>query len=160
MQYPKETLTVNREGKTEVRSLVDSGDFFRYASQGKVTLLLKSLAGKQTRAFIMKPSGKRLLLIPYDGKWLAGETKPEAKPEKGLFVIYEYLDPETGKPAGTKSKLVLVPAGAAGNGDRCGKSCVREEFFLIPLSHGRLLAMPSASKGPLAVWDEKKAVTF
>ncbi|RLF48992.1 MAG: hypothetical protein DRN20_03265 [Thermoplasmata archaeon] len=65
--------------------------------------------------------------------------------DRGKFVMYEYLDPKTGKRSENKVKLVLL-----------GKE--KKEFFLIPLKDGRYLCLPTEYKGRRQVWDGEKAV--
>ena len=64
--------------------------------------------------------------------------------DKGEFIRYEYLDPETGKKTQNKVKLVLK------------KGNEYEEYFIIPLKDGRFLMLPTEPKGPRKIWDPEK----
>jgi hypothetical protein len=68
--------------------------------------------------------------------------------DSGKFVRYEYVDPDTDQVIERKLKLVLM-----GNGET-------EEFFLVPTKAGRLLMIPSESKGDRMVWDGEQAVSI
>lgn len=67
--------------------------------------------------------------------------------KRGTFVMYEYLDPRTGKRSENKVKLVLY------DGER------RESLFLIPMKDGRrFLALPVEDKGDLHIMTPKGPV--
>jgi hypothetical protein len=68
--------------------------------------------------------------------------------DRGRFVRYEYIDPESGKKSENKVKLVLI------------SESNEEEFFVIPVKDGRYLMLPTESKGERKIWDnvEKKVV--
>ncbi len=77
-----------------------------------------------------------------------GEVEVRSLIDRGRYVRYNYLDPQTGKPMeGGKAKLVLVPE----SGDP-------QEFFVIPTKSKRDLLIPAAEKGARRVWDGTKAV--
>ncbi|MEM3411664.1 MAG: hypothetical protein QXK00_03265 [archaeon] len=71
-EYPEETITINKKGKKEVRSLIDYGEYVRYEyldpitgekTENKVKLVLKSKEGKIEEFFIIPTkTGKNLLL--------------------------------------------------------------------------------------------------
>ena len=71
MEYPGSVITKNRKGDTEVRNLIDRGEFVRYnylnpdtgtvMESGKISLVLKSARGEQ-----------HLFLVPLrDGRFIA-----------------------------------------------------------------------------------------
>ena len=71
MEYPGSVLTKNRKGDTEVRNLIDRGEFVRYnyvhpetgtvMESGKISLVLKSSRGEQ-----------HIFLVPLrDGRFIA-----------------------------------------------------------------------------------------
>ncbi len=77
-----------------------------------------------------------------------GETEVRALIDRGRYVRYNYLDPDTGEAVeGGKVKLVLLADD--------GKV---EEFFVIPTKSHRDLLIPAAEKGARMVWDGKQAV--
>ncbi|HYM39602.1 MAG TPA: hypothetical protein VEY12_05590 [Thermoplasmata archaeon] len=77
-----------------------------------------------------------------------GEIEVRALLDRGRYVRYRYLHPETGEPMeGGKVKLVLVA--------ESGKT---EEFFIIPTKSHRDLLLPAAEKGTRKVWDGTRAV--
>jgi hypothetical protein len=77
-----------------------------------------------------------------------GETEVRSLIDRGRYVRYHYLHPETGEPMeGGKVKLVLL--------SDTGET---EEFFVIPTKSHRDLLIPAAEKGPRKVWDGKQAV--
>ena len=77
-----------------------------------------------------------------------GETEVRSLIDRGRYVRYRYLHPETGEPMeGGKVKLVLVSASGA-----------TEEFFVIPTKSHRDLLIPATEKGARKVWDGKQAV--
>jgi hypothetical protein len=66
--------------------------------------------------------------------------------DRGRYIRYEYLDPETGERTENKVKLVLI-------GEKV------EEYFMIPTKDGkRFLLLPVEPKGERMVWDGEKAV--
>ncbi|MFQ5838236.1 MAG: hypothetical protein ACE5HJ_05575 [Thermoplasmata archaeon] len=65
--------------------------------------------------------------------------------DRGRYIRYEYLDPETGKRTENKIKLVLM-------GERT------EEYFMIRTKDGkRYLLLPAEPRGARKLWDGKKA---
>ena len=77
-----------------------------------------------------------------------GEIEVRSMIDRGRYVRYSYLHPETGEPLeGGKVKLVLVSEG--------GKT---EEFFIIPTKSRRDLLVPAADKGARKIWDGTRAV--
>ncbi len=74
-----------------------------------------------------------------------GKREIRSLVERGEFVLYEYLDPDSGKAVSNKRKLVL-------------KGDDRREFFMIPTKDGRHLLIPTEAKGPVAVWDRGRVV--
>ena len=77
-----------------------------------------------------------------------GEIEVRSLIDRGRYVRYSYLHPETGQPVeGGKVKLVLV--------SESGKT---EEYFVIPTKSRRDLLIPAAEKGPRKIWDGTKAV--
>lgn len=77
-----------------------------------------------------------------------GEIEVRSLIDRGRYVRYHYLHPDTGEPTeGGKLKLVLISEG--------GKT---EEFFIIPTKSKRDLLLPAMEKGTRKVWDGTKAV--
>ncbi len=77
-----------------------------------------------------------------------GETEVRSLIDRGRYVRYNYLHPETGQPMeGGKAKLVLISEQGA-----------TEEYFIIPTKSKRNLMLPAAEKGARRVWDGTKAV--
>ena len=77
-----------------------------------------------------------------------GETEVRSLIDRGRYVRYNYLNPDTGRPMeGGKVKLVLLS-----DADRT------EEYFIIPTKSKRDLLIPAAEKGARKVWDGTKAV--
>jgi len=77
-----------------------------------------------------------------------GELEVRSLIDRGRYVRYNYLHPDTGEPMeGGKTKLVLIPD--------IGKI---EEYFVIPTKTKRDLLIPAAEKGERKVWDGTKAV--
>ena len=77
-----------------------------------------------------------------------GETEVRSLIDRGRYVRYNYLHPESGQPVeGGKVKLVLL--------SDSGKA---EEFFIIPTKSRRDLLIPAAEKGPRKIWDGTKPV--
>ncbi len=77
-----------------------------------------------------------------------GEVEVRSLIDRGRYVRYNYLNPETGEPMeGGKVKLVLV--------SESGKT---QEFFVIPTKSKRDLLIPATEKGARKLWDGAKAV--
>lgn len=77
-----------------------------------------------------------------------GEVEVRSMIDRGRFVRYRYLDPETGEAMeGGKVKLVLVP-----------ESGRTEEYFIIPTKSKRDILIPASEKGARKVWDGSRAV--
>ncbi|HEY7587544.1 MAG TPA: hypothetical protein VIB49_02190 [Thermoplasmata archaeon] len=77
-----------------------------------------------------------------------GEIEVRRLIDRGRYVRYNYLHPDTGAPMeGGKVKLVLISEG--------GRT---EEFFVIPTKSKRDLMIPAAEKGARMVWDGTKPV--
>lgn len=77
-----------------------------------------------------------------------GELEVRSLLDRGRYVRYNYLHPNTGEPMeGGKVKLVLI--------SESGKT---EEFFVIPTRSRRDLLLPAAEKGARKIWDGTKAV--
>ncbi len=77
-----------------------------------------------------------------------GEIEVRSLIDRGRFVRYNYLHPETGEPMeGGKVKLVLL----AEDGQV-------EEFFVIPTKSHRDLLIPATEKGARKIWDGKQPV--
>jgi len=77
-----------------------------------------------------------------------GEIEVRSLIDRGRFVRYHYLHPETGEPMeGGKVKLVLISEGGG-----------TEEFFIIPTKSKRDLLIPAAEKGARKIWDGKQPV--
>ena len=64
--------------------------------------------------------------------------------DRGRFVRYEYLDPDSQERTESKIKLVLIAEDSA------------EEFFIIPMKDKRKLMIPMDAKGARKVWDPNK----
>jgi len=77
-----------------------------------------------------------------------GEIEVRSLIDRGRYVRYNYLHPETGEPMeGGKVKLVLIAEGGG-----------TEEYFIIPTKSKRDLLIPAAEKGARKVWDGSQAV--
>ncbi len=77
-----------------------------------------------------------------------GETEVRSLIDRGRYVRYNYLHPETGEPMeGGKVKLVLI-----------AESGRTEEFFVIPTKSKRDLLLPAAEKGARKIWDGHQVV--
>jgi hypothetical protein len=77
-----------------------------------------------------------------------GEIEVRSLIDRGRYVRYNYLHPDTGQPMeGGKVKLVLI--------SESGKT---EEFFVIPTRSRGGLLIPGVEKGARKVWDGAKAV--
>ena len=77
-----------------------------------------------------------------------GELEVRSLIDRGRYVRYNYLHPETGEPMeGGKVKLVLIP-----------ESGEPQEFFIIPTKSRRDLLIPAEAKGERKVWDGSRAV--
>lgn len=77
-----------------------------------------------------------------------GEIEVRSLIDRGRYVRYRYLHPDTGEPMeGGKTKLVLI-----------AESGRTEEFFVIPTKSRRDLLLPAAEKGARQVWDGTRAV--
>ena len=77
-----------------------------------------------------------------------GEVEVRSLIDRGRYVRYHYLHPETGAAMeGGKVKLVLIA--------ESGKT---EEFFVIPTRSKRDLLIPAPEKGARRVWDGTRAV--
>jgi len=77
-----------------------------------------------------------------------GKLEVRSLSEKGEFLLYEFLDPETTKPTSNKKKLILK------------SSTRRSEFFLIPTRDGRFLLIPTEPKEGVKVWADGSIVEF
>lgn len=77
-----------------------------------------------------------------------GEIEVRSLIDRGRFVRYRYLHPDTGEPmeAG-KVKLVLI-----------ADSGRTEEYFIIPTKSRRDLLLPATEKGARKIWDGTKSV--
>ena len=77
-----------------------------------------------------------------------GDVEVRSLIDRGRYVRYNYLDPDTGEPMeGGKVKLVFLADSGA-----------KEESFLIPTKSKRDLLIPAMEKGPRKVWDGTKPV--
>ena len=77
-----------------------------------------------------------------------GEIEVRSLIDRGRYVRYNYLHPETGAAMeGGKVKLVLI--------SETGRT---EEYFIIPTKSKRDLLIPAAEKGARKVWDGTKPV--
>jgi len=77
-----------------------------------------------------------------------GDIEVRSLIDRGRYVRYNYLHPETGQPMEDgKVKLVLLA--------ESGKT---EEFFIIPTKSGRDLLIHAAEKGARKIWDGTHAV--
>lgn len=77
-----------------------------------------------------------------------GEIEVRSLIDRGRYVRYNYLHPESGEPMeGGKVKLVLMAEDGR-----------VEEFFIIPTKSKRDLLIPSAEKGARKVWDGSRAI--
>jgi len=73
MKYPPSVLTKNRKGETEVRNLLEHGEFVRYnyidpetgraMESGKISIILKSSKGRE-HLFLVPLKNGRFLAIP------------------------------------------------------------------------------------------------
>ncbi len=77
-----------------------------------------------------------------------GEVEVRSLIDRGRYVRYNYLDPETGESMeGGKVKLVLL--------SDAGRT---EEYFIIPTKSKRDLLIPASEKGARRIWDGTRAV--
>ena len=77
-----------------------------------------------------------------------GETEVRSLIDRGRYVRYRYLHPQTGEAMdGGKVKLVLI--------SEAGRT---EEYFIIPTKSKRDLMIPAAEKDARKVWDGTRAV--
>lgn len=77
-----------------------------------------------------------------------GEIEVRSLVDRGRYVRYDYLHPETGEPMeGGKVKLVLIPEGGE-----------PQEFFIIPTRSKRDLLIPAPEKGARKIWNGRQAV--
>ena len=77
-----------------------------------------------------------------------GELEVRSLIDRGRFLRYNYLHPETGEAMeGGKVKLVLI--------SDAGRT---EEYFIIRTKSKRDLLIPAAEKGARKVWDGSRAV--
>ena len=77
-----------------------------------------------------------------------GEVEVRSLIDRGQYVRYNYLDPETGESMeGGKVKLVLL--------SDAGQT---EEYFIIPMKSKRDLLIPAIEKGARKIWDGTRAV--
>jgi hypothetical protein len=77
-----------------------------------------------------------------------GEVEVRCLLDRGRYVRYNYVDPETGLPMeGGKVKLVFL-----------SDSGHVEEYFIIPTKSKRGLLIPTAEKGDRMIWDGSRAV--
>ena len=77
-----------------------------------------------------------------------GELEVRSLIDRGRYVRYNYLHPDTGEPMeGGKVKLVLIAV-----------SGTTEEYFLIPTKSKRDLIIPAVEKGERKIWDSTRAV--
>ena len=77
-----------------------------------------------------------------------GEVEVRALVDRGRYVRYRYLHPETGAPMeGGKVKLVLI-----------SEAATTEEYFIIPTKSRRDLLLPASEKGARKIWDGTRAV--
>ena len=77
-----------------------------------------------------------------------GEVEVRSLIDRGRYVRYNYLDPETGESMeGGKVKLVLLPD--------AGRT---EEYFIISMKSKRDLLIPASEKGARKLWDGTRAV--
>lgn len=76
----------------------------------------------------------------------SGKTEVRALDSKGKYVLYHYLDSETGKLSSKKQKLILK-----------SKEGNFLQWFLIPLQQEKQLMIPTDSKeSEKKIWNEKK----
>jgi len=77
-----------------------------------------------------------------------GEIEVRSLIDRGRYVRYNYLHPETGEDMeGGKVKLVLIP-----------ESGEPQEFFIIPTNPRRDLLIPAPEKGARRIWDGRQTV--
>ena len=96
------------------------------------------------------PPSKNMTTFPEEvlTRTKKGEIEVRSLIDRGRYVRYNYLHPETGQPMeGGKVKLVLF--------SESGKT---EEYFIIPTKSKRALLIPAAEKGMRKIWDGTKAV--
>ncbi len=75
-----------------------------------------------------------------------GKREVRALIDRGKYVRYEYLEPETGKRSENKIKLVLL-----------NEKGEQEEYFIIPLKQkDRFLLLKAEVKSPHKLWDREK----
>jgi len=75
----------------------------------------------------------------------SGKVEARAVVSRGKYVLYKYLDPETGKETGKKQKLVLQTTDGT-----------IKQWFVIPMAGSRNLMIETELKEPeKKVWNEK-----
>ena len=75
-----------------------------------------------------------------------GKREVRALIDRGKYVRYEYLDPQTGKKTENKIKLVLL-----------NEKGEQEEYFIIPLKQAnRFLLLKVEPKPRRKIWDKEK----
>ncbi len=76
-----------------------------------------------------------------------GKTEVRNLLERGRYVKYNYLNPETGKPTENKEKIVLIK-----------DSGEIEEYFIIPTkTKGRFLLIRTQTKENRKIWNGKSS---
>lgn len=81
MDYPKETIAINKQGKEEARILIDKGEFIRYKYKdiktgkeiSKYTILLRTDKGME-----------HYFVVPYQGKELVVKRVAEKGSKKRM----------------------------------------------------------------------------
>ena len=90
-EYPKEVIAVSKQGKTEVRVLLDKGRFVKYSYKdvktGKMTskfsIILRNSAGKDEHLMMIPLKGRFLALPMKEGKFSRKVWNPKSsKAEK------------------------------------------------------------------------------
>ncbi len=77
-----------------------------------------------------------------------GDVEVRSLIDRGRYVRYSYLQPDTGEPMeGGKVKLVFFADSGA-----------KEEYFIIPTKSKRDLLIPATERGARKVWDGTKPV--
>jgi len=74
-----------------------------------------------------------------------GETEVRNLISSGTFVKYNYLDPETGRPA-ERGKFSIITR------DKSGR---QEHYFMIPVKGNRFLSITESVEKERHVWDSK-----
>jgi len=75
----------------------------------------------------------------------SGKIELRALQDRGRYVLYKYLNPQTLKPADKKKKLCLK-----------SEDGEEQSYFIIPLKGNRSLLVESGEEKERKIWNEKR----